>query len=72
MKMKHERLMKAVEKYAPVKEILGKNNNYSAQFMNHVISWHVSWYEKEENLASLVRCRRISRDYKISNKRFYL
>jgi hypothetical protein len=59
VKMKHERLKKAVEKYAPIEEVLGKCNYYSARFMNRIISWHVSWYEKEDGLASLVRVRHI-------------
>lgn len=56
--MKHENLKKAVEKFAPVNLVEGKNNSYCSRFMNQVITWHVTWYEKEDNRASLVKVRR--------------
>ena len=56
--MKHERLKKAVERYAEVREVLGKNNLYSAQFLDRVITWSVTWDNKEGGEVSLVKVRR--------------
>lgn len=58
--MKHTNLRKAIEKYAPVEAKLGKNDHYMARLGNYLISWHVSWYEKEDQTASLVRVRHVN------------
>lgn len=58
--MKSNNLKRAVEKFAPVEVKLGKNDYYCSRLGNHIISWHVSWYEKEEQEASLVRVRHVN------------
>ena len=55
--MKHANLRKAVEKFAMVEEKLGKNDHYLARCGNQVISWYISWYEKDSQECSLVRVR---------------
>lgn len=58
--MKSVNLKRAVEKFASVEVRLGKNDYYCSTLCGYVISWHVSWYEKDDQIASLVRVRHCS------------